>query len=870
MILHRLDNHQHGSGDGDELDELIPAKESITDPAILKTFVRHQYAIARSHHHAALQEIINIPLMDSVSVDQIIDYVTDIFQHQLHPFKINFAFGYILDHVSRLSEDVNNDNAESDHTDPRYFHAYQNNHLLSFPHLISSVRDIGKLRSKIEEKEILEALREERPSTKWFMAYLTNVRIVVSKIHSSHLGAKQVDLPEYLKRKRSVKDLKGPGNLCFFRCMAYCKYRARTNHELRTVTESCFQQWLKSPFFRGGAAHFNGVTVQEIRDYLQTIFHVNINLYSLLEDGSVQTVYLSTFMYKDTINLNVFNSHLSVICNLQAYGHKYECSLCSYWFSRKSVRDRHSNSVCAGKEVRSRSEGVRVYRGSFFKQNLTLEEKLLEIGISFPPKFAYKHFCVFDIECSLGKISQDDVEESKSSRIAEHACVSVALTSNVNNFRIPKCIIEENMKILVEQMLEHLHLIQAAAEAETREELKDTIDALDMRIRECVVADPYKMLKSLQCLKKELDLFTSQLPTLSYNGSRYDLNVLRSELLPQLNLAHDPAGYVIKKNSSYMCISTTHFRILDILNYTGGGTLRDFLKSYDVPVRKGFFPYEAIQCFSDLLKTDFPAYSDFFSKMKNINMLEAEFLRYQALLPQGKEQALAKMNLDDPPFSGEEEYAILQDVWRDKGMKNMADLLRHYNILDVEPMVDALDKMWEFYKGVGVNVFKDCISVPGVARKLLYGAGLKAGASFALVHSDDRWVQESILEKAIIGGPAVIFARLAEKGVTPINEESKHLCQAVFGFDSNSLYLHCLSKPLPVGQYIIRRAKNGFKAEQRKNYQMGINWLDFESLKRGVTVEHRLNKGFETKLFNHKVDGIIPKEMLVFEFDGCW
>ena len=48
------------------------------------------------------------------------------------------------------------------------------------------------------------------------------------------------------------------------------------------------------------------------------------------------------------------------------------------------------------------------------------------------------------------------------------------------------------------------------------------------------------------------------------------------------------------------------------------------------------------------------------------------------------------------------------------------DFLIFYNNLDVKPFVEAIQKMKKYNSEKGVDVFKDAISVPGIARKLLF------------------------------------------------------------------------------------------------------------------------------------------------------
>jgi len=105
-------------------------------------------------------------------------------------------------------------------------------------------------------------------------------------------------------------------------------------------------------------------------------------------------------------------------------------------------------------------------------------------------------------------------------------------------------------------------------------------------------------------------------------GSKYDLKVIKEQLIPVLVELED-IRYVIKRGSSYSCISTSNLRFLDILSYLAAGTNYDsFLKAYGATAPKSFFPYEWFDSLEKLSCTDFPRYTDFYSSLKGRNTLE--------------------------------------------------------------------------------------------------------------------------------------------------------------------------------------------------------------------------------------------------------
>jgi hypothetical protein len=161
----------------------------------------------------------------------------------------------------------------------------------------------------------------------------------------------------------------------------------------------------------------------EIKHYIQSCLNVNIFIFQLHEGGRVETVYLSPCTYERSINVNLFENHLSLITSMEAYGAKYECKRCSYWFTTRDNRDRHVRLVCQGRG--DRTEARKVFRGGFYRQPLTVGERLAEVGIPLPDGYAYSHVACFDIECALAKLARPEEdaaadEPSNSSRVAEH------------------------------------------------------------------------------------------------------------------------------------------------------------------------------------------------------------------------------------------------------------------------------------------------------------------------------------------------------------------------------------------------------------------------------------------------------------------
>ena len=133
-----------------------------------------------------------------------------------------------------------------------------------------------------------------------------------------------------------------------------------------------------------------------------------------------------------------------------------------------------------------------------------------------------------------------------------------------------------------------------------------------------------------------------------FNSAKYDINLIKSYLLPILINERNIDPTVIKKANQFVSFKIGDVQLLDIMNILGGATSIDsFLKAYKTTEAKGFFPYEWFDCPQKMDNSELPPYDAFFSKLRNVNPLEKDYSVYQKLLSSGlkTEQALSKMKL---------------------------------------------------------------------------------------------------------------------------------------------------------------------------------------------------------------------------------
>ena len=291
--------------------------------------------------------------------------------------------------------------------------------------------------------------------------------------------------------------------------------------------------------------------------------------------------------------------------------------------------------------------------------------------------------------------------------------------------------------------------------------------------------------KVLECLKKtyvkllnELTRFCNVVPVLGFNSSKYDLNLIKRKLFKLMDVYVNTAS-VIKKGNSYLCIQTDLFRFLDISNYLAPGfSYSQFLKAYEVNITKSFMCYEWLDSVSKLDYPCLPGIECFYSSVKKCNVLEEEYLAY--------ENSKDKSKLS-PPKTAEENYAMLQEEWRKHNMKTFRDFLIYYNNLDTYPFVQAVQKLLDFYHSINIEPFTQIVSLPGIARKLLFN-NIDHENIFALF---DRKTEElySLFDNNIVGGPSIVFCRYHETDKTSIRshiyKEEARLCKIIKGFDCN-------------------------------------------------------------------------------------
>ena len=800
----------------------------------------HASLILQPHILKPLISLYNFPIDNNLNMDILLEQIHYVYENQARAFKVNIAFGYIMQNIETKEY--------------RYFKIYENQNILPRPFLIHKNKDIQKLKNYLKQIDIVNLLLVQRENTKWKLFLLTNVMYSVSSL--DFVLGQTCNLPDYIKSKKNIipfdKNYKGvlyEDNLCFFRCLS-ANYHPlllqRRQYKLfNEKVKTYFSKWLK--FKKMKPDKFEGVNIIDLPD-LEQCFKINILIFKLHEDDSCSNIYKTLGAFSNTLHLNQFENHLSFIKNVNKFCSKYACSHCQKLFKRKDHCNNHEKKCSTKIKLK--------FPGGFYQPKATIFEKLELYGVKIEQdKKLYKDFIVFDFESILKPMSQ---KTRTFTWTHVHIPISVSICSNFKNFTEPHCIINTDEEQLITEMYAYMLLVAKAIQLNKRESFEDEFSKINELLSECEyllegetrtsILKGYKIiLKQLTKLKKEFEEYCDEVPVLGFNSSRYDINLIKAKFLKTIGVADaENRKFIIKKGNNYLCISNGILKFLDITNYLSpGSSYVQFLKAFDITEEKGFFPYEYFTDEAILLTTSLPPLGKaWWSTLKN------------------------KCVLSDGHRSVQENYKKLQDIWQKENMQTFADFLKWYNNLDVLPFVKATEKLSEFYFQEKIDIFKECISVPGIARKMLFEEAQKKKAYFSLIRKQDEDLFHCI-DANLVGGPSIIFQRFQKRNQTFIRNNPKYVCKKIIGFDANSLYLYNMGQTMPVGSYIRRKLTNGFKPEKPK-YEKMFYWMDWLNLHSATNIKHFKNMGKEKRIGPYLVDGYDSDTQTVYQYQGCF
>ena len=582
---------------------------------------------------------------------------------------------------------------------------------------------------------------------------------------------------------------------------------------------------------------FAGVTLDDLHK-VESKFKTNVVVYQLVEIDNGKTmaelVRRSPAQYQETMYANLHESHYSYIQDIGKYCHSYRCRKCgdSLW---KCPYDLHRHELTCEVGVN------RKYKGGVYHPPPSVFERLDDEGIVVEKTLRYYPYrATFDFECFFDRDNLP-ADTDHVQWVARHVPLSVSVASNVPGHEDAQCYITNgDSNKLVEEMVNNLITISDAAFESLKPSYESVLNELEARkeawddAESEANAEESSKTNPFNTLLDQLFSWLHKLPVIGFNSGKYDLNMIKRSFVPLL-ISNNAA--VIKRQNTYMCLYTDKLKFVDICNYLAPGvSYAKYLTAYGCELGKGHFPYEYMDDLQKLEDRVLPPQSAFFSQLKNEGISDADYARCQA-------------------------------VWHDNQMKTMRDFLVWYNNRDVIPFLQAIDKQFAFYQQHNIDMFKDGISVPGLS--LLHLFNDLPNDTFFTVFNNTNKDAHKLVKDNIVGGPAIIFHRYHEKGITKIRGGSE-LCRKIVGYDANALYLWALMQDMPTGWYTRRREENKFRPQQAQPYgQMAVQWLTWESAKSGCAIRHQVN-GHEKRIGKRRVDGWCAETRTAYQFHGCF
>ena len=430
-----------------------------------------------------------------------------------------------------------------------------------------------------------------------------------------------------------------------------------------------------------------------------------------------------------------------------------------------------------------------------FKLNSVWEcEKPVLKNMIFEKEFRpYPNFIVYDFEALHKKINESQTEELAIT--SKHVPVSVAINDNLTNE--PVFIVDQDPENLIKSFVEDLH--------ERQRKIAEVVESLCPQPESDESGEGEEEEKENTIWRN----WVNQVPVFGFNSGRYDINMIKEYFVKDLAEISDVN--VAKKENSYMFLSLPNFKFLDIKNYLAPGLSYDgWCRAYGCELQKLAFPYEWFDSFDKLNHKGPVKYEEFYSSLKGGITIS------------------------------QEEYQNFCDEFSKRGCVTMKDWLKEYNLADVKPFIEALEKTREQYYPDEIDLLKDAVSIPGISIMYVLNEALKRkkysepdlfaqGEPCKCKCSDDcekagcekcREVRDNckictkneayeMLTTGMICGPSVVFCRYAEAGVSQIRShiyEDAKTCRAVLGLDANSLYLFCSGQEMPCGKEKVFQA----------------------------------------------------------------
>ena len=337
-------------------------------------------------------------------------------------------------------------------------------------------------------------------------------------------------------------------------------------------------------------------------------------------------------------------------------------------------------------------------------------------GDKLPPKRneTYPHAIVFDLESYQDKTKASNPTRDLSYE-SEHVPISVSIADTINTE--PEYICSKDLEELIRLFYQFL----------VQRQIILTEDVEERHIPNDIEYLPNKQQKLIM-------QWCGQVPVIGFNSGQYDLNLIRKYFISHLGQEKVYSG---EKQGQIMYMKTPQFVFLDVINYLSPGITYDkWVKTYGAKQTKSWLPYERFDSAAKLDYKGLPPYRCWFSQLKNSFVLTPK------------------------------EYDGCKRAFQKLGLQTFGDWVEYYNNLDVTPFLETLEKMKAYCTDLGVDIFKDAVSLPGVSMQYILRGSLRGHYAPELYAPGPEAYE--MLKAAVVGGPSLVFTRKHVAGKTKI------------------------------------------------------------------------------------------------------
>ena len=374
-------------------------------------------------------------------------------------YKLDIAVGFIM----KSTED----------NSLRYFKPSGNAYILDDPLVIDSRETLEASIRYLVSLDLDEMVRSFRPSTKYQVLYITQI-MYHCWLTDFALGSHKAHdfLPRYVTSNKYIDtsfDYKGFENCCAFICLAQhrkllerktskhntynsclTRVKASVKRLVRQWRDYCFTHEIPGYPYSSPSA-FEGLQWEHI-EHFEHAFKVQVHIMELQPDGSVETRYKSVASYDEHMHVNLHKDHLNLILNVKLYAKKFRCRHCMAMFKKKYLAMRHERTCSCVTNYIFPSGAYRIAK--------TVFEELEEFGIVVPRSNRnYQYYMIYDMEAVLKPIEKI-TKSGKTKFIEQHVPISCSISSNIEPFTKPHCIIHSNPHEIVKQMFTHFDKIR--------------------------------------------------------------------------------------------------------------------------------------------------------------------------------------------------------------------------------------------------------------------------------------------------------------------------------------------------------------------------------------------------------------------------